>query len=531
MQPATEKYGKKPGIYAAFSLFLLLFLYLTPLSANQYSGKKSNFKNALTFFKKGDFLRSKKILSKLSEKYPDKALVWFNLGNAEFMLSNFENAIIAYKNVERLKSPLSLPAKIYVSKAQNRLNKCLEAAHTLKSVSTFKMTPGIKYEFNSVKNSINDCLMKIGLYYYKNEAYPESIIYFDTVLDLAQDANAEMMKGLALLKTGDSTTAKASFKKVIKYSDDEIPDDEFKNFAKHFVEEIDDGKWLLTRDYMLRLFMGLGFNSNVYGIGDDDEIFRRASFLFNVDGAYRLISKPSFSSFIYDSFLFEMVFGLSDLLFLENILSFPLIYFKDSVHFKIDPLVNYSFLEDKSFGLKVGSEFLFQYGNKYRFGAFYSYLRDFSLNNTYEYLEGNYQETALFGSYTNHKFILKPGVKLSAEDIGVLEDGPYVLPLANISYGPTLYFNWIISKRLALKINNFFLIRNYDAISSPRAINRSDIKWQGDIRLTINSSNDTGVFINLTTVVNKSNMRYSSIENKNYYQIIAFLGFSWDALK
>lgn len=513
-------------------LFILSMLLLAPAqgSSKRSPSIKAGLAKAIKYFERGDYAGSKHVLSILVRYYPRKALLWFNMGNADFMLENFQEAIISYENVISLNSSLSLPSQLYITKSYRRLGKCEEAASIMKKLKGKEMLPAIRSEFRSEMGLTQKCLLKKGLHLYRNGEFSESIEYFDTVLSLSDSEKAHMMKGLALLRSGDSSGARSSFEKIMQHSG-KSSDDEFKSFARHFVKEIDDGKWMLVHNYMLRSLLGAGFNSNPYRTGVDLDTSGKGTFFINMDAAYKFVRKRSFSAFVYYSLLYEEIFGLPELRYFENILSVPLIYFDAPMHIKVSPNINYSILDDTSFLFRAGSDVLLQYGETYKLGAAYSYLRNVSFNDTYEYLEGNYHDFLLFGAYENDHLILRPGFKVIADDIGDLSDLSTLLPLANISYGPSLLINWMFKENWLLKINNLFLIRDYDNVSIPGSIEREDKQWQGNIRISTQLKNNLSPFISLAGVVNRSSLGISSVEDKNYYQMIVLLGVSWDILK
>jgi tetratricopeptide (TPR) repeat protein len=416
---------------------LIAILFYSPAIAKK--SQKINggkvFKEALRLFKTGKYKESRHLLNKLALKYPKNSLYYFNLGNADFMLGNLPKEVSSYEKVLELESPLSLPAKLYIVKARISMNQCVKASTVLASLSVDGMPSAIAEEYKNLKLDVVRCLLETGIYYYRNRLYRESIRFFDATLAISDNSDAHMMKGLALLRSGRASGARFSFNKVLEHSGGRFNED-FKNYARDFIKELDDGMWMLKRYYMLRGLFAFKLNSNVYAIGDDDDTSSRASVILNLDGAYRYVRASAFSAYIYGGFLFEEVFGLSALRFLESNLSMPLIYHRKALHLKINTPIRHIVLKDKTFGLKAGSELLFQYGKNRKIGASYSYLRDFSFNETYKYLEGNYQKASFFAAFMNSGCILKPDFRIIAEQIGTLVDSPYILPLANISYGP-----------------------------------------------------------------------------------------------
>jgi len=98
------------GIFA----LLLIFYSLQSWPA----GPRHNlFLRSVEYYKQKDYARSRAMLRRLVRAEPSNALYWFNLGNANFMLGDFANAERSFARVERLRSPLAVPAKLYRAKA------------------------------------------------------------------------------------------------------------------------------------------------------------------------------------------------------------------------------------------------------------------------------------------------------------------------------------------------------------------------------------------------------------------------------
>ncbi len=111
---------------------LALFLARKAASANLTHYFDLVLKSTAT----GDLQKSETILSWLVKKDAKKGLYWFNLGNIRFQRKNFDSAIQSYRNVIRLKSPLSPVAKLYISRSHRMAGKPVEALQELEPLKS-----------------------------------------------------------------------------------------------------------------------------------------------------------------------------------------------------------------------------------------------------------------------------------------------------------------------------------------------------------------------------------------------------------
>ncbi len=103
------------------------------LFRNSLPGLSSNQPNELK--------QSRDQLLKLTRLRPEKAIYWFNLGNAYFTLKDLKAAFQAYERVEKLGSRLSPAATLYKAKALTAQNNREGATAALKKLLASKDIP------------------------------------------------------------------------------------------------------------------------------------------------------------------------------------------------------------------------------------------------------------------------------------------------------------------------------------------------------------------------------------------------------
>ena len=116
-------------------IFLIALLLLTmPASLGRAQASidpDEDFRQAIEFFETEQFLESRRILERLTETHPTRALYWFNLANSDYMLEDYANALRGYQKAIELRSPLSPPARLYAARAHRKIGDHTSAVREL----------------------------------------------------------------------------------------------------------------------------------------------------------------------------------------------------------------------------------------------------------------------------------------------------------------------------------------------------------------------------------------------------------------
>jgi hypothetical protein len=130
------------------NLQVALFALVAAANSARADLLRIEFDRSLDLFEAGDYSASSKVLRRLVQRRPDRALYWFNLGNSEYKEGHFDSAIKAWNKVIELKSPLALAAKLYIVRALIDSNRQEAAARNHSLIYRDTLPSGLKEEFN-----------------------------------------------------------------------------------------------------------------------------------------------------------------------------------------------------------------------------------------------------------------------------------------------------------------------------------------------------------------------------------------------
>ena len=162
-------------------LLVVLLLLTMPASlgrAQASTDPDEDFRQAIEFFEARQFLESRRILERLTETHPTRALYWFNLANSDYMLEDYANALQGYQKVIALRSPLSPPARLYAARAHRKTGEHTSAVRELNMLQGTRLPPEMTAALHSEIDALQAVLLEVGIDLYRSQRYREALQKF-----------------------------------------------------------------------------------------------------------------------------------------------------------------------------------------------------------------------------------------------------------------------------------------------------------------------------------------------------------------
>jgi len=519
-------------------IFLVVLLLLTmPASlgrAQASTNPDEDFRQAIEFFETKQFLESRRILERLTETHPTRALYWFNLANSDYMLEDHANALRSYQKVIVLRSPLSAPARLYAARAHRKMGDHTSAVRELNMLQGTRLPPEMTAALHSEIDALQAVLLETGIDLYRSQRFREALQKFSLALEMAADAEIELMKGLALLRLDEPDKAKKAFDSVLEQTRPSDASTRLREDSQHFLREIEKGDWPTVRPYWLFLDIAGGYDSNIFGSGAHETSLSEPLVSVDLGAGYRNTALDPLLFQISYYFSWDEVINEPSLRFLQNSIYGHMTWDSGGWLFEIRPGFRHQILGTDSFLAKPGIGAVVQRRiSRHRIGARYDYTRNLSPSQTYDYLEGDVHVGSVYWRYERPRWLAEVSAMVFKEGIGDLvlstEEPLEVLPLAQLSLGPRLYLSWSSGELWSLQATTSYLFRNYENRAQPDNESRRDRQWNLSLRLSRRIHSGLGVFVLSLVTVNDSTLGAGSVRDRNYTQFIISGGLSWDS--
>lgn len=518
-------------VFKFFSeLAFMFFLFFPNLS---FSAESTNLRliEAINLFEQQKFSESKKILLDLTALDFNNSIFWFNLGNAQFELEEYNEALLSYQKVNQLQSPLSPAATLYQAKCYLKLKKLTLAKQQLLRLQEQELTPSLKeqvqLELNAVVSAESGLDEAFSLYQDKNYAGAEAKTKF--ILKKKSIAEGYNLLGLINLKTGQLPEARKNFEKTIKLSTDE----NVKITAQKLIEEIDQGIWNGTLPYWLFLDIGYGTNSNVFQANADTTAGSKSSpnTEISAGAGYRFFSYNSFAVSAKYSLLWDEYANYSTEKFISHSVNIPFSYSGPHFSFLLEPGFKYLTLANLPFLSKSVLKTKLTYRQKPFEGGIgfeKNYIKSENLN--FDYLAGDSSTIKVFLNQSIGNHIFGISYLTIASNTSDLQLTAGVLPIAYFGQGLGLNWDWFPATDWSFKNTVSMLQKIYFNNSTPNNLERKDNQLSISSKLGYFVNRQLQIYVSAYSLSNTSTFGATAISNKNYSQMVLLLGFSWDIL-
>jgi hypothetical protein len=376
-------------------------------------------------------------------------------------------------------------------------------------------------------------LLEVGIELYRAQRYREALQKFSLALEMASDAEIELMKGLALLRLDEPGKAKRAFDSVLEET---VPSDastRLREDSQHFLRQIEKGDWPTVRPYWLFLDLAGGYDSNLFGGSTHEPSLSEPLVSVDLGAGYRNTALDPLLLQVSYYLSWDEVIDEPSLRFLQNSIYGHMTWDSGDWLLEIRPGFRHQILGTDSFLAKPGIGAVVQRRlSRHRIGARYDYTRNLSPSRSYDYLEGDIHIGSVYWRYERSTWLAEISAMVFKEGIGELvlstEDPLEVLPLAQVSLGPRLYVSWSSGRLWSLQAITSYLFRNYENRAQPGNESRRDRQWNLNLRLSRRIYSGLGVFVSSIVTVNDSTLGAGSVRDRNYTQLIISGGLSWD---
>ncbi len=491
------------------------------------------FKQALSYFDQKKYRQSAVILQRLLKKDPRKALILFNLGNVNFMSSQYKYAIYYYQKVIELRSKLTPVAYLYTIKSYRKLGQYREARNYLIQ-NPIIIPTRLFVEFTDEKNQLQELAFNRALLLYQRQEYERAIEEINIGMDInpisESTANAKMLKALCYAKLNQNEEARQEFKQAARsnIATDLRSDASVLNMI--YLERTQ------YRSYWLNMDLSCGYDSNIYLEPDTVTTTDTSVLFYDLNSGFDYFKTEVNRGSVGLQLNWVQNFYDSDINLLQTNIFTTFTYEHSDWWGRIGPSIQYENRGGSSFLLKTGGDAaLARKLNSAETGVNFYTSKVNSLQTQYDYLAGSYFETKLFYSWFSAKHeSLTPYVLVGKEEAGELLYPAGNLPLTNSFWGPGLtYYSHVFISKLSeweFTTNIRYILRAYEPLSQPGSITREDKVFTVNFIVSKTMSKQYKAFFNPTFLKNISTLNSTSVVDKNLNQITIIGGIAWEML-
>lgn len=483
------------------------------------------FKQSVEDYQKKDYERSRKALRRLLRERPKQALYWFNLGNANFMLNDFESAGRCFARVESLRSPLAPAAKLYRAKALAAQGEVIKSRQILQSLlKQENVPPSIRDEamrdlLSASNNERLDAQEAEALDLYRQGKYRRAFRILRKKRGLNEDG--QLLKALILIKLDREDEAHRLLKKIERAGFS----GRIQVLAGSLLDRIRDTyskpKWLFVE-------AAAGFDSNKYSAPDAEsgtDILTEfgaggrmwAENLWHFSGGYigrwrETAGEDSLRVFAHE---LQISFGRevgTDLVLLT-------------------PFVQHETWGGDPAFAGAGARLRVRTGNEnLEFGLDSELARHSALSDDLSYLSGNVAQGRFYAGTIFYPVYGQAFVDVERQAIG---DQRYssgeVLPMAYHGWGPGLRVLWRPVERWAAQLTVSHKLRDYENASQPGGKKRKDGETELNARLTRIFSQQLSAYVTASYIRHDSNLGDGDVSDESFKQTQILAGALWDA--
>jgi len=509
------------------AVFISIIVLVTgfPYPVHARVSEEKLLQKALSKAQAGKYSHSKKLFLRLLKRNPKKGVYWFNLGNIYFLQKKYRSSIKMYKKVLRLKSPLSVPAKFYIAKSQHEAGKLKLAAKLLNELKRERLPNSFRAQIQAEEDEI---LAKIrfnmGMVAYKQNNYPIAVSFFRESVEAKSTSDRLMMLGLAQLRTYNTRGARASLKKVKKMAREK----ELSENAGKFLDQIREGSWDPTRKVFPFLNFGVGYDSNFSAVASEDIPKKRVIYRAHLGVVHLLTRRGNFRMSNNYALSSGGPVNIPDDRFVGYRIGNNMRYqlnpwiFGLSPGFKQDFIWFRKFLMTPSIGLNA-----LRFWSYHEVGFNYRYSYRIANDSDFDYLGKARNRFTLFWGTSVGKFNAKLDYSIIVNSAEDLISGSTRIPIGSTSYIPGLNLVWIVNKNWEIESEFTYTIKNYNRTLLPGDIERKDKRSNYFLSVTRNLDREISAYISADYVINRSSLGSSSGVNKNYNELVGFVGLVW----
>lgn len=485
------------------------------------------FTEAIRLFQNQNYAASRDLLRKLTKVEPRKALYWFNLGNAYYMLEDFRGAETSFHRVERLGSTLSPAARLYRAKALRGRGAGADARVLLNSLIGDARTPpnlklSAREELSALDDESPDAVRQQALADYQGGRYRAALAEVDTLRD--PDGAVLLLKGLILTKLNRINEAEDVARQVPPGAGEDR-----QKLLRAVIAGLRN-EFAAYRPFWLLLDGALGYDTNPY--------YETQAADPNAAAAMKLAATAGGKYWKNAPW-----FALASVRFDWN-------EFKDAGDLKsITQFAQTSLVRESpgdSFVVGVtgqqeswaNQQSLRKFGGRVQYRRFWSetdagseleWTNIAQLRDELSYLGGNDLRVRVYTGRAEASVYYQIFVEAEKYQVGnvTYADGS-VLPWANDGWGPGARVNWRLGADWTLFAQAVYRMRAYTVAAQPGSVAREDRETQLLTHVSRSLGPRLSSYLSLALVNNTSTLGSSSVKDENYSVQTGYLGIVYD---
>ena len=175
----------------------------------QENKAKQHFQQGMQELGKGHHRKALGWLRLATKMDPEKALYWFNLGNLYFVLKNFREAQLAYRQVQALESPLAPVARLYEVRSLRHSSRLPPAYRLYLQLERGLFPEALKKELEEERILLSEALLEKGLKLWGRGKSRHARHHFRASADLVP--SIQVYRALALLEWREGSKKKGRY--------------------------------------------------------------------------------------------------------------------------------------------------------------------------------------------------------------------------------------------------------------------------------------------------------------------------------
>lgn len=471
--------------------WLLLFFLSTTVT-----GTEDPFRQAMQLYAQKNYSDSRKILNVLVESNPTRALYWFNLGNANFMLQDYAAAERSFVKVIELKSPLAPAAWLYRAKSLKESGSTEKAKKILAWLARKHGTPtGLRQEATrELLSDTPDDQSQTALEFYRQGKYRLALRAMKG--SPPDNESAQLLKALILIQLDRQDQAQVILKKLTHPLSAVLLESLRTTYSKT--------KWLYLES-------NLGYDNNIRKAENAEA---GTSLFANAGIGARLWAKDLWLiNAGYDG-RWNETFGAPDLRVYSHELQSGWGRAAATDLLLLTPFLIHESWDNRPARLGRGVRFHFRTGTTLReYGMSGEWEYDTSLNDDNNYVAGTQTRARI---YWGGLFFPVYGQAFLDVERQLTGDQTYsdgtVLPLAYTGWGPSLRLLWKVDRRWALDFDGQYRMRVYRTHIQPGNLLRRDQELNLGLRLTLQAQANLQPYLAMTWTKNSGGAIYQRLQ-------------------
>jgi hypothetical protein len=361
---------------------------------------------------------------------------------------------------------------------------------------------------------------------YDRKDYRGALLRFRQAARLSDDPNLPLMIGMTYMRLGKAEDARRYLHSALSQTVDAAVSTDAQFFLQRLDARRGSNLWLV-------LEFGVGYDSNVFLLGNSEQPEARLATQVSLNGGYQFLNqKPWFGRAAY-ALTWEETPGLPEGRFLSQTAREQTSFDTGAFAARLSPFIQYQLLGTEPYLLKPGvSASLEGRPRPVNFGVQYDYVQNYSQIPAYAYLNGHVHLLKGWVGYAIPRFETSAFYLWSQEatsDLVVVTD---TVPIRNTGQGPGLRVaGWPLSY-WELETTLSVTWRKYPTLAQPGDITRKDTQYILAFSSSLEVERGLRLFLTLSHITNLSTLDGGSgIVDENYHQWVGFAGLSWDILK